>query len=238
MNLNGRSALVTGASLGIGLSLTEALIARGARVAGLARDAGRLQKVAERLGSAFLPLPCDVGELSQVERAVRSAQQAFGAIDILINNAGVGRFGPVDELAKERWDEMLATNVSGLFYCTRQVVPIMKGQKQGHIVNIASIAGKTGYANASGYNATKFAVRGLSEALASELGPFGIKVSAIFPGVTDTTFGSGRPGPGNPSMRPAEVAEAILHVLERSENVLITEMVMRPLRRNDQQSSD
>jgi NADP-dependent 3-hydroxy acid dehydrogenase YdfG len=233
MNLNERSAIVTGASLGIGLSLTEALIARGARVAGLARDAGRLQKVSERLGSAFLPLACDVGELSQVERAVRSAQQAFGAIDILINNAGVGRFGPVDELAKERWDEMLATNVSGLFHCTRQVVPIMKGQGQGHIVNVASIAGKAGYPNASGYNATKFAVRGLSAALANELGQFGIKVSAIFPGVTDTTFGSGRPGPGISSMRPEEVAEAVLHVLERSDNFLITEMVMRPLRRND-----
>src|SRR6478752_6908877 len=128
MNLNKRSAIVTGASLGIGLSLTEALIARGARVAGLARDGERLQKVFERLGTAFLPLACDVGELAQVERAVRLAQQAFGAIDILINNAGVGRFGPVDELAKERWDESLAPTVSGLFYCTRQVVPIMKGQ--------------------------------------------------------------------------------------------------------------
>jgi NADP-dependent 3-hydroxy acid dehydrogenase YdfG len=192
-----------------------------------------LQKVSERLGSAFLPLACDVGELSQVERAVRSAQQAFGAIDILINNAGVGRFGPVDELAKERWDEMLATNVSGLFHCIRQVVPIMKGLGQGHIINVASIAGKTGYPNASGYNATKFAVRGLSAALANELGQFGIKVSAIFPGVTDTTFGSGRPGPGISSMRPEEVAEAVLHVLERSDNFLITEMVMRPLRRND-----
>jgi NADP-dependent 3-hydroxy acid dehydrogenase YdfG len=231
MDLDGRSAIVTGASLGIGLSLTEALIARGARVAGLARDAGRLQQVSASLGSAFLPLPCDVGELGQVERAVRQAQRVFGGIDILINSAGVGRFGPVDELAKERWDEMLATNVSGVFHCIRHVVPIMKGQGRGHIVNVASIAGKAGYPNASGYNATKFAVRGLSAALADELGQFGIKVSVIFPGATDTMFGSGRPGPG--SMRPAEIAEVVVHILERSENFLITEMVMRPLRRKD-----
>ena len=233
MNLSGRGAIVTGASLGIGLSVAEALIARGVRVAGLARDAGRLQKLSNRLGHEFLPLACDVGDLDQVERAIRSACEAFGTIDILINNAGVGRFGAVDELAKERWDEMLATNVSGLFHCIRQVVPIMKGQGRGHIVNIASIAGKVGYPNASGYNATKFAVRGLSEALANELGQFGIKVSAIYPGVTDTTFGSGRPGPEISSMRPEEIAEAALHILDRSENFLITEMVMRPLRRND-----
>lgn len=232
MNLNGCSAIVTGASQGIGLSVTEALIARGARVAGLARDAGRLQKVSDRLGQAFLPLACDVGDLDQVERAIRSAREAFGTMDILINNAGVGRFGAVDELAKDRWDEMLATNVSGLFHCIRQVVPIMKAQGRGHIVNIASIAGKVGYPNASGYNATKFAVHGLSDALSNELGRFGIKVSAIFPGVTDTTFGGSRPDPGTSSMRPQEVAEAILHVLERSDNFLITEMVMRPLRRN------
>src|SRR4030095_1228865 len=99
MNLKERSVIVTGATLGIGLSLTEALIARGARVAGLARDAGRLQNAAERLGTSFLPLACDVGESSQVERAVRLAHQAFGTLDILINNAGVGRFGPVDELS-------------------------------------------------------------------------------------------------------------------------------------------
>lgn len=232
MNLEGRGAIVTGASSGIGLAISEAMIARGARVAGLARDAGKLKQVADRLGGAFLPLACDVGVSAQVERAIQAAYKAFGAVDILINNAGIGKFGAVDALAKESWDEMLATNVSGLFHCIRQVVPVMKGQGRGHIVNVSSIAGKVGYPNASGYNATKFAVRGLSEALANELGPAGIKVSAIFPGVTDTSFGSGPPGPEVSSMRPEEVAEAALHILERSDNFLITEMVMRPLRRN------
>jgi len=231
MNLNGWGAIVTGASQGIGLAVAEALVARGARVAGLARDAGRLRKAADRLGGAFLPLACDVGKADQVERAVRAAREAFGTVEILVNNAGVGRFGQVEELAPERWEEMLATNVSGVFHCVRQVVPIMKAQGRGHIVNVASIAGKVGYPNASGYNATKFAVRGMSEALCNELGPFGIKVSAIFPGVTDTGFGAGRPAAGTPSMRPEEVAEAILHILDRSENFLVSEMVMRPLGR-------
>jgi NADP-dependent 3-hydroxy acid dehydrogenase YdfG len=232
MSMNGRGAIVTGASQGIGLAVAEVLIARGARVAGLARDAGRLQEAADRLGGAFLPVACDVGNADQVEQAVRAAQKAFGSVDILINNAGVGRFGPVDELAMERWEEMLATNISGLFHCIRRVVPIMKAQGRGHIVNVSSIAGKVGYPNASGYNATKFAVRGLSEALTAELEAFGIKVSTLYPGVTNTEFGSGRPAPGTPRMEPEEVAEAVLHVLERSDGFLITEMVMRPLRRN------
>lgn len=230
MNLNGRNAVVTGASLGIGLAVTEALIGRGARVGGLARDAGRLQKLSDWAGNSFLPLACDVGDAEQVERVIRTVREAFGTIDILVNNAGVGRFGAVDELSKNDWDEMLSTNVSGQFHCIRQVVPIMKEQKRGHIVNVASIAGKVGYPGASGYNVTKFAVRGLSAALCNELGPFGIKVSVIFPGVTDTTFGNGPPDSGVSSMRPEEVAETVVYILERSENFLITEMVMRPLR--------
>jgi NADP-dependent 3-hydroxy acid dehydrogenase YdfG len=232
MDLRGKSAIVTGASLGIGLAVTESLIDRGVRVAGFARDGARLREVSERLGGAFHPLACDVGNLDKVRTAVKAAGDALKTVDVLINSAGIGRFGAIDALASEDWNEMLATNVSGMYHCIREVVPMMKAQGGGHIVNVASIAGIVGYANASGYNATKFAVRGLSEALASELGRFGIKVSAIFPGVTDTTFGSGRPGPEISSMRPEEVAEAVLHILERPGNFLITEMIMRPLRRN------
>lgn len=232
MNLKGKSAIVTGASLGIGLAIAESLIDRGVRVAGFARNAARLRKLSEHLGESFHPLVCDVGNLDQVRTAVVAARDALKTVDILINNAGIGRFGAIDRLAKEDWDEMLATNVSGTYHCCREVVPVMKAQGGGHIINVASIAGKVGYPNGSGYNATKFAVRGLSEALASELGEFGIKVSAIYPGVTNTTFGSGRPGPGVPSMLPEEVAAAVLHILERSDNFLIFEMAMRPLSRH------
>lgn len=229
MNLVGSRAIVTGASQGIGLAITEALVARGTKVAGFARGADRLRQLEVRLGSVFVPIACDVGDSGQVERAIHATRNAFGSIDILINNAGVGKFGAVDEFAKECWDEMLATNLSGAFYCVRQVVPIMKEQRRGHIINVASIAGKAGYPNASAYNATKFALRGMGEALTNELGQFGIKVSTIFPGTTDTAFGNGRPAPGSPSMKPSEIAESVLHILERSESFLISEMVMRPV---------
>jgi NAD(P)-dependent dehydrogenase (short-subunit alcohol dehydrogenase family) len=234
MILTESCAIVTGASRGIGLAVSEVLLSRGARVAGLARDEKLLHKVAARLGKGFLPLPCDVGRLDQVEHAVRFAREDFGQLDILVNNAGIGRFGAVDNLPKEYWDETIATNLSGTFYCIREVVPVMKAQERGHIVNIASIAGKMGYANASAYNASKFAVRGMSEALGNELAPLGIKVSAVYPGVTDTDFGLGRPAAGMPRMQPSEVAQAILHILDRSDGFLISEMVMRPMPRSGQ----
>jgi NADP-dependent 3-hydroxy acid dehydrogenase YdfG len=232
VDLNGRVAIVTGASLGIGLAITETLLARGARVAGLARDRGRLEALAARLGDAFRACPCDVGDLDQVKRAIRTAHEHFGAIDILVNNAGIGRFGPVEELSRADWDAMLATNVSGVFHCIREVVPILKARGGGHIVNIVSIAGLVGYPGASGYNATKFALRGLSEALAKELGGSGIRVSAVYPGSTDTTFGGGRPDPGTPAMRPESVAERVVEVLEAPADLHVAEIVLRPAPRS------
>jgi len=195
----------------------------------MARRAGPLNALAEKLGDSFLPLPCDVRDLLAVERAVGTAKEKFGRIDILINNAGVGRFGPIDELRKEDWDELMDTNVTGLYHVTREVVPIMKKQGSGHILNIASIAGLLGNPNLGGYNASKFAVRGLTEALFKELRDFGIKVSGLYPGSVATNF-SGSSHRATYKMDPAEVAAVGIHVLERSENFLISDVVMRPLK--------
>lgn len=231
MNLQGKSAIVTGASLGIGLAITRSLVSRGVRVTGIARDAARLRTLSEQFGESFHPLPCDLGSPGQVTRAFAEVRGKLNSIDILVNNAGVGRFGAVDRMTNDDWDEMLATNVSGLYHCIREVVPVMKAQGAGHIVNIASIAGMVGYANASGYNATKFAVRGLSEALRKELEDFGIRVSAIYPGATDTMFSGGHVDAGNPVISPVDIAGLVLHVLEHSSDCLVSEVVVRPVPR-------
>ncbi len=229
MELKEKAAIVTGASQGLGLSIGEALLRKGARVAGLARRPALLEDAAKRLGPAFLPIPCDVGDLEAVRSAVRAAVQAFGRVDVLVNNAGVGRFGPIDELPKEDWDEMIATNVTGVFHMTREVVPIMKERGSGHIINMASIAGLIGNPHLAGYNATKFAVRGLSEALFKELREFGIKVSAVFPGSVETSFRD--PGIGAAKkLSAAEVAEVVVHILESSDNFLVSDVVLRPLK--------
>ncbi len=229
MDLKDRTAIITGASEGLGLCFSQVLIEDGARVAGLARRVALLEEHARKFGAAFLPIPCDVRDLEAVRSAIRRVRESFGRIDILINNAGVGRFGPIEELKKEDWDEMMDTNLTGLYHVTREVVPILKKQGSGHIVNIASIAGLLGNPNLGGYNASKFAVRGLSEALFKELREFGIKVTGIYPGSVATNFSSsGHRAPHK--MDPAEVAQVVLHVLTRSENFLISDVVMRPLK--------
>ncbi len=229
MDLKGSVSIVTGASKGLGRAFTEALIARGGRVAGLARRSAHLEEVTRALGDSFLPLACDVRDLTAVQDAVRTAEKTFGRIDVLINNAGVGRFGPIDAIGKDEWDEVIATNVTGVYHLTREVVPIMKRQGSGHIVNIASIAGLLGNPELSAYNASKFAVRGMSEALFKELREFGIKVSAVFPGSVETSFEHSGSVATN-KMAAAEVAEVVMFVLERTENFLVSDVVMRPLK--------
>ncbi len=230
MNLDDARVIVTGASAGLGLETARLLLERGALVAGWARGEARLREIADALGDRFTPVVCDVRDDAAVREALETTRRELGHVDVLVNNAGVGRFGAIDELSKEDWDEMIDTNVTGVFHVTRAVVPLMKERGSGHIVNVASIAGKIGNPELSGYNASKFAVRGLSDALFKELRDSGIKVTAIFPGSIDTDFSATRSGRSTRRMAPREVAEVITHVLERSDNFLISEVVMRPLR--------
>ena len=233
MNLPDSITIVTGASRGIGLALSRALIERGGKVAGFARDRERLDEVAAELGDAFFPVVCPVGDLEAVQSAIRQTHEKFGRIDALVNNAGIGHFGAVDELGKAEWDEMISTNITGVFHCIREVVPILKAQGGGHIINIASIAGRVGNPNLSGDNASKVAVQGLSDALFQELRNDGIKVTAIYPGSVQTSFSSIRKrSPTKNKLTPEEVAETIIHCLERSDNYLIDTIVLRPLQPN------
>ncbi|GIV60532.1 MAG: hypothetical protein KatS3mg043_1621 [Rhodothermaceae bacterium] len=155
---------------------------------------------------------------------------------MLINNAGLGKFGPVDRLSVEDWDVQVATNLRGVFLCTRAAVPVMKQQNAetgfgGHIVNIASIAGLIGNPNISAYNATKFGLRGFSEALMKELRDDGIKVSCVYPGSIATEFfqtSGSNPAPN--AMTAEDVGRTVMHLLETPDNYLISEVVMRPLR--------
>ncbi len=159
-----------------------------------------------------------------------------GRLDVLINNAGLGKFGPVDRLSLEDWDVQMNTNLRGVFLCTRAAVPVMKRQNAasgfgGHIVNIASIAGLIGNPNISAYNATKFGVRGFSEAIMKELRDDGIKVSCVYPGSIATEFfqtSGGNPSPN--AMTAEDVGRTVMHLIETPDNYLISEVVLRPLR--------
>jgi len=236
MDLNDAIAVVTGASKGLGAHISRALVDQGATVYGLARSADKLEALRDDLGAAFRPVSCDVRTEDQVEAAFATVRDEADRLDVLINNAGLGQFGPVDDLGTGAFDVQMDTNVRGVYLCTREAVPTMRAQNDetgfgGHIVNIASIAGLLGNPNISAYNASKFAVRGFSEAVMKEVRDDGIRVTCLYPGSVDTSFFdvAGVEITENP-LRPTDVADTVRHVLEAPPNHLISEIVMRPLR--------
>jgi len=236
MDLTDAVAVVTGASSGLGTHFSRHLIDRGATVYGLARSTDKLEALQDELGDAFRPLSCDVREEDQVAEAFATVRDEGGRIDVLLNNAGLGQFGPVDDLPLEKWNVQMDTNLRGVFLCTREAVPTMREQNEasgfgGHIVNVASIAGLLGNPNLTAYNASKFGLRGFSESLMKEVRDDGIRVTCLYPGSVETNFFdvAGVEMTDNP-LQPEDVAATVMHVLESPNNHLISELVMRPLR--------
>jgi len=185
--LAGRHAVVTGASRGIGTVVAEALVAEGARVSLLARDAAQLESVAERLGAEqALAVPADVSDAAAVERAFAAARARFGAVHILVNNAGQAVSAKFVDTDPPLWERILAVNLTGTYLCARAAVPDMLKAGFGRIVNIASTAGLRGAAYLSAYVTSKHAVVGLTRALALEYATRNLTVNAVCPGYVDT----------------------------------------------------
>jgi len=228
--LAGQVALVTGASRGIGRGIALAVARAGADVAVAARSAPDLAVVAreiEGLGRRALVVPTDVRDDAAVQALVEGVLATLGRVDILVNNAGLGHFGPVEDMPIEQFDEMIGVNLRGPFLCVRAVVPAMKRQGGGAILNIASVAGLVGNANLSGYNASKFGLMGMTEALMLELRHAGIKVAAICPGSTATDFAGGRTATDR--LTVDDVAHAALAILTAGPNALMSQVHLRPL---------
>lgn len=217
---------MTGASKGIGRAITQALLEKEVHVAGWSRSNPNISH------PAFIFIQADVGKQQQVERAFEETMKQFESqVHILVNNAGVGTFGKMHELPVEAWHEMFDTNVHGLFYCTRKVLPVMLQQQLGHIISIASIAGLTGMEEASGYCATKFAVRGISQSLFREIRKNNIKVTCICPGSVNTAFFDNIESiTANETMlHPKDIADTVIHILETPDNCLTVEVELRPM---------
>lgn len=232
MNLTDKTAIVTGASSGLGRAFSEILVSKGAFVYGLARSKDKLNELHKKLGDQFYPVVLDVTQHEDIDTWVDATFSDEHRPDILVNNAGLGLFGNVDELSLDEWHTMINTNVNGIFYMTRQIVPLMKeNESVCHIVNIASIAGKVGNPTMTGYNASKFAVRGFSESLFKEVRYDGIKVTCFYPGSVDTNFFDNADGMKTHTnmMRPSDIAVSLANVIETPDNFLISEVVMRPL---------
>lgn len=179
---------ITGASTGFGKLLAEAVLARGERVVATARDENKVVDFTDRYPTTALALELDVTQKDHIVAGVQDAIDGFGRIDVLVNNAGYGLLGAAEEASDEEIEQLVATNVFGVVDMTRAVLPHMRAQKSGHIVNLSSAAGVIGSPGVSLYNLSKFAVEGFSEGLALEVAPLGIKVSIIEPGPFRTEF--------------------------------------------------
>ena len=232
MNLSHKIAIVTGSTSGIGAAFAKDLINAGATVYGLGRNQDAQNKLQEQLGDAYHPVIADIRDRQFLDAWVTATFTDQHAPDILINNAGLGIFGAIDEISPDDWEMMINTNINGIFYLTRTVVPFMKRKStHSHIINVASVAGLMGNPNISGYNATKFAVRGMSDALFKELRYDRIKVTCIYPGSISTQFFASEDGLNTHSnmMTVEDISSTVMHILQTADNYLISEVVMRPL---------
>ncbi|MCJ2055313.1 oxidoreductase [Methylobacterium sp. J-048] len=202
---------ITGCSTGFGRELARLVIARGWRAVVTARDRAKVADLAEGAPDRVLALSLDVTESSQITQAVGETAQKFGRIDVLVNNAGYGYQASIEEGEDDKIRAQFDANVFGLFALTRAVLPVMRAQRSGHILNVTSVAGFVGFPGSGYYAATKHAVEGFSDALSAEAGPLGIKVTCIEPGPFRTDW-AGRSLIQTPSTIPdyAETAGARL----------------------------
>jgi 3-oxoacyl-[acyl-carrier protein] reductase len=226
--LDGRIALVTGGNRGIGRGIVEALAREGATVALTARSADAAKQAAAEVGGGALGFALDVRDHAQVKRVVDDVAREAGGLDVLVNNAGIGIFGPVADTSPEDWRAVIETNLNGVFYCCREAIPHMKKRGGGYIFNVSSLAGKNPFANGAAYNASKFGLNGFSEALMMEVRYDGIRVSYLMPGSVATDFGRGSSAKSGWALTPADVGQVVIDLLRSPAHALYSRVEMRP----------
>ena len=207
---------ITGTSTGFGRDLAVAALDKGDKVAATARKPEVLADLTEEYGENVLALKLDVTKPDEIAAAVKDAQEKFGRIDVLVNNAGYGVFGAFEEISDQQFREQYETNVFGVNNVTRAVLPILKAQKSGHILNVSSVVGLLSMPGMSAYASSKFALEGITEALAGEVKPFGVTVILVEPGAFKTGFGVGKdiPKGANPTPGYEETAGGTVAWLE------------------------
>jgi NAD(P)-dependent dehydrogenase (short-subunit alcohol dehydrogenase family) len=233
MNLQNKIAVVTGGTKGIGRAIAEELLKAGAKVFVCARNRDELKRAAAEmsgLGQIEGEL-CDMRSFEQVKMMLDECERKFGGVDVLVNNAGIGIFKPVEELAAEEFQAVLETNLFGVFYACHAAIPMMKRRGGGYIINISSLAGANAHPRMAAYNASKFGLNGFSEALMQEVRHDNIKVSYIMPGSVNTEFGGEAVSPEKSwQLQPADIAQVVLNLLQMDERALPSRVELRPSR--------
>ena len=193
--------LVTGSASGLGRNIAEAVLASGDRLIATARDPRRLKDLVEKYGDQVRTAPLDVADEAAAFAAVQVAIDAFGRLDVVVNNAGYGDIAPFEQLSSERFKALIDTNFYGVVNVTRAALPIMRKQRSGYILQISSVGGRLARPGSTGYHAAKWAVGGFTESLAQEVAPFGVKVCALEPGGMRTNWGA-RANQDTPDLLP------------------------------------
>jgi NAD(P)-dependent dehydrogenase (short-subunit alcohol dehydrogenase family) len=235
MEIKGKSAVVTGSTKGIGRAVAESLVREGVNVCVSARDVDEIKRAVDELsdlGDAQVTgAVCDVRDYESVRALFAHAVAELGGVDVLVNNAGVGLFGRVEEMSPEDFRAVLETNLFGVFYCCREAIPLMKERGGGYVINISSLAGANPHPEMAAYNASKFALNGFSEALMQEIRQDGIKVSYVMPGSVNTAFGGDAPDESKSwQLQPADIARVVLDLLRHDERSLPSRVEIRPSR--------
>ena len=226
----GRIALVTGGGSGIGLAVARALHGRGWSVAVCGRDERKLASARSTLGpERVLAVAADVGREEDVRRLVAETVAALGPPELLVNNAAIALHGEVAGTSAEDWRRVLDVNLTGAFLCTREVLPHMRGRGGGYVVNVSSVAGKTGLPGSGAYGASKFGLMGLTETIAREEKAHGIRATAICPGMVATDMAWPAGTATEEMIQPEDVAATVLYLLDLSPVCAVPEIVIRRL---------
>lgn len=232
-DLQGKTAVITGASKGIGYAIADALAAAGCNVMISARHDGEVQTAArtlsERHSGTVAGVVCDVRRHEDVQHMIAATVERFGALHVLVNNAGVGKFAPMGELTPDDWQQVMQTNVDGAFYCCHEAIPHLRKHDDSWIINIASLAGKNPFAGGAAYNASKFALVGFSEALMLDVRALGIRVNYIMPGSVATHFNDHTPSEQDAwKIQPEDIAELVMGLVRFPSRSLPSRIEIRP----------
>ena len=233
--LAGQVTLVTGGSRGIGRAIAKRLASMGCAVAICGRDEkalGQVENELRGLVTGVFAQVADVTSAADVEKLVQGAEAALGPISILVNNAGIGVFGPAHEKSEADWDRVLNTNLKSVFLVSKAVVPSMIRDGRGDIINISSLAGKNAFAGGGVYCASKWGVRGLTACMAEDLRGHNIRVAAIFPGSVATEFSGRGPKDATKALTPDDVAHAVAMLVTQGPQSFLSEVDLRPLRKS------
>lgn len=231
-DLKDKVAYITGGSKGIGFGIASTLLKAGMKVAISSRLLENAEKAAKELGpeDKVLAVASDVSKLGDEQAAIKKILDKWGKLDVMVANAGVGHFAPVDQISDTLWHEMVNTNLNGVFHSLKASVEALKKSK-GYYITVASLAGTNFFANGAGYNATKFGVVGFTQAAMLDLRPYDIKVSTIMPGSVATNFNGHEPSKEDAwKIQPEDIGELVLDLLNMNPRTLPSKIEVRPTR--------